>query len=334
MRFVIYGAGAIGGVLGGRLYEHGHDVVLVARGRHFEAISDHGLRLESPDGSSLLDIPAVRDPGELEFRTGDVVLLTVKSQHSAAALRTLATCLSNPVPVVCVQNGVENERQALRLFSDVYGVSVMCPAAHLDAGVVHSFSAPITGILDVGRCPAGEDDLAERITEAFRASAFASEVRPDIMRWKYRKLLTNLGNALEAVCGPDARHGPAAKAVAREGEDCLRAAGIDFASADEDTARRNGLITMRPIAGLVRPGGSSWQSLKRGTGTIETDFLNGEVVLLGRLVGVPTPANRTLQLLADGMAQRRMPPGAVSQEDFLSRVSRVASQSASDKSFR
>ena len=49
MRFVVLGAGAIGGVVGGRLAEHGHDVVLIARGAHYEAIRDNGLRIESPD---------------------------------------------------------------------------------------------------------------------------------------------------------------------------------------------------------------------------------------------------------------------------------------------
>ncbi|MFI5053850.1 MAG: 2-dehydropantoate 2-reductase N-terminal domain-containing protein, partial [Acidimicrobiia bacterium] len=49
MRYVVYGAGAIGGVVGGRLAQHGHDVVLIARGGHHDALHDAGLRVESPD---------------------------------------------------------------------------------------------------------------------------------------------------------------------------------------------------------------------------------------------------------------------------------------------
>jgi 2-dehydropantoate 2-reductase len=321
VRFVIYGAGAIGGVLGGRLHEHGHDVVLIARGSQFEAIRDHGLRVESPEGSSLVKVPVISHPADLAFAPEDVVLLTMKSQDTEVALRDLAAAVDRNVPVGCVQNGVENERVALRLFSHVYGVSVMCPASHLTPGVVQAFSAPITGILDVGCFPGGTDAVAEAIARAFRGSAFHSEVRADISRWKYRKLLTNLGNAIEAVCGPDARRGPIGELVTREGERCLRAAGIDFASTAEDAARRDGLLNVRPIGDQPRPGGSSWQSLQRQSGSIETDYLNGEIVLIGRLHDVPTPANELLQRLANDMARRRTLPGVVPVEEFLARLS-------------
>ena len=57
MRFVIYGAGGIGGVIGARLFEHGHDVALIARGAHREAIEANGLRIESLEGAQTLPVP-------------------------------------------------------------------------------------------------------------------------------------------------------------------------------------------------------------------------------------------------------------------------------------
>ena len=57
MRYVIYGAGAIGGTIGGRLAQHGHEVVSIARGAHAAAIRDHGLRLVSPDDDMLVRVP-------------------------------------------------------------------------------------------------------------------------------------------------------------------------------------------------------------------------------------------------------------------------------------
>lgn len=321
VRFVIYGAGAIGGVLGARLHDHGHDVALIARGLQFEAIRDHGLRIESSDGSSVVTVPVISHPADLDFRPDDVILLTMKSQDTAPALRVLAATVDRDVPVGCVQNGVENERAALRLFPHVFSVTVMCPASHLTPGVVQAFSAPITGILDIGCFPGGTDEVAERIAKAFRGSGFDSEVRTDILRWKYRKLLTNLGNAIEAVCGTGARRGPIGELVTREGELCLRTAGIDFASDAEDAARRGDLLTVRPIGDQARPGGSSWQSLYRRSGSIETDYLNGEIVLLGRIHGVPTPANQLLQHLATQMALDGTPPGAFPPEEFLARLS-------------
>ncbi len=59
MRYIIIGAGAVGGTIGGCLFQGGHDVVLVARGAHLDALRAHGLRLATPLGTDLLDIPAV-----------------------------------------------------------------------------------------------------------------------------------------------------------------------------------------------------------------------------------------------------------------------------------
>jgi 2-dehydropantoate 2-reductase len=118
------------------------------------------------------------------------------------------------------------------------------------------------------------------------------------MRWKYRKLLMNLANAVEALAGPEGRFGPLAKEAHREGKEALAAAGIDVASSEEDRARRGDLLQMAPTSSGEWQGGSSWQSLARGTGSIEAEFLNGEIVLLGGLHGVPTPVNSLLQRLA------------------------------------
>ncbi|MBV8693505.1 MAG: ketopantoate reductase family protein, partial [Actinobacteria bacterium] len=274
MRFVVYGPGAIGGVVGARLAQHGQDVALIARGAHYEAIRDRGLTIEWGDERATLDLPVVDDPAALKLTPDDVVLLAVKSQDTPGAVRALARATSGDVAVVSLQNGVDNERVLLRSFARVYGVCVMCPTAHLDPGVVQAFSTPTTGILDVGRVPDGPDDFAETLAATFRASTFASEARADITRWKYGKLLMNLSNSIDAACGPEARTSPLASLVRREGVAVLRAAGIDFVSKEEDAARRGDLLQLTPIAGSARTGASSWQSLARGTGSIEADYLN------------------------------------------------------------
>src|SRR5438445_12387948 len=100
MRYVIYGAGGIGGGIGGRLAQHGHDVTLIARGPHYEAIRDRGLTLESQEGRVALDVPVVDDPAALKFSDDDVVLLAMKSQDTAQALSALAHAASSDVAVV------------------------------------------------------------------------------------------------------------------------------------------------------------------------------------------------------------------------------------------
>ncbi|HUI25532.1 MAG TPA: 2-dehydropantoate 2-reductase N-terminal domain-containing protein [Candidatus Kryptonia bacterium] len=340
MRFVIYGAGAVGGVIGGRLAEHGGNVVLIARGAHLQAIRRDGLRIESPESTSRIDVPAVEHPAQIDWIGDDVVLLTMKTQDTAPAVRDLAAAAPLSTPIVCVQNGVENERTALRWFARVYAVCVLCPTSYLTPGVLQAWSSPTTGVLDIGRYPSGSDDLAETIATALRTASFSSVARADIMRWKYRKLLSNLGNAIEAICGPAARGGRIGEwaqrvgnaigvaaggrrlreLAQREGVACLDAAGITYASEEEDAISRKAMH-LHAIAGRRREGGSTWQSLQRRTRSIETDYLNGEIVLLGRRHGIPTPVNELLQRVANEMARAGTPPGTMSEEELLERLS-------------
>jgi 2-dehydropantoate 2-reductase len=316
VRFVVYGAGAVGGVIGARLHQHGNEVVLIARGEHLRAITRSGLRIQSPQDDLTLRISAAEHPSEVELVDGDVVILAVKSQDTGDALAALRTAAPDGIAVACAQNGVENERAALRLFEHVYGVHVMLPAAHLEPGIVQASSAPTTGMLDVGRYPSGTDETASRLSAAFNRSTFDSRSLADVMRWKYRKLIMNLGNAVEALIPPGPEQDEIADRAEQEGEACLRAAGIGFASREEDRARRGDLLQVGPIDGRHRGGGSSWQSLARVSGTIEADYLNGEIVLLGRLHGFPTPVDETLQRLANLWAAEQRPPGTMSPAEF------------------
>jgi len=121
MRLVIFGAGAIGGVVGARLHESGYAVTLIARGAHLNTIREHGLTLVTPDQRTVLAIDAVGDPGEIAWSGDEIVLLATKSQDTLGALTALRVAAGAGVPVVCLQNGVENERVALRLIDHVYG---------------------------------------------------------------------------------------------------------------------------------------------------------------------------------------------------------------------
>jgi 2-dehydropantoate 2-reductase len=317
---VIYGAGAVGGAIGGRLFEHGHDVVLVARGAHHDAVADRGLVLETPDGVVTLPVPVTRSPAEAGIRPDDVVLLCMKTQDTAAALNDLADAVDDPVPVVCVQNGVENERLALRLFPDVYGVCVMLPATHLEPGLVQAESTPVTGILDIGRYPTGTDELTDAVASDLADSTFSSRPDPAIMRSKRAKLMLNLANAIEALSGPELRGSDLHRRAIAEARAVFAAAGLDVSTEEEDRARRGDILQRKPIRGRTRGGGSTWQSFARGTGSIETDHLNGEIVLLGRLHGIPTPVNEALQRLARQHARALTPAGSVPAEALLEAV--------------
>lgn len=326
MRFVIYGAGALGGTIGAQLHRAGRDVVLIARGRHLERLQSDGLRFQTPDGEERLAIPAVGSAVEAEVGAGDIVMLAVKTQDSAGALEQLAALAADQLVLVCAQNGVENERLALRRFADVYGMLVYLPAQHIEPGVVQCFAAPNRGILDLGRAPSGLDECAASIAASLSEAGFASQTRGDIMRWKYAKLLANLGNAVEALFGPAASRGEWSARARAEALECYRAADIDCASEAEVAERRtSGASNPRPVGGNSHGGGSSWQSLARGSGTIEADYLNGEIVLLGRLYGVATPVNAALAQVAARMARNGEPVGSADPASVERTVERVSS---------
>jgi len=326
MRYVVLGAGAIGGVVGARLFQAGFDVTLIARGAHLEVLQARGVRIESPTSTDIVPLPAVGHPREVDWRTDHIVLMAVKSHQTSAALSGLAEVAPPQTPIVCMQNGLANEPAALRLFPHVQGVSVACPTSHLEPGVVQAWSTPVTGLLDIGRYPAGFDQITEAVAADLRAATFDSHPVDDIRRWKHRKLLTNLGNAVEAVCGLHERRGPLGDMLIAEGEAVLSAARLEAATAEEDRIRRADLIQLGEIGGQTRAGGSSWQSMQRGTGDIETDYLNGEIVLLGRIHGVPTPANDLLQHLARELAANRHDLGAISAAKILEQLDKERKQ--------
>jgi 2-dehydropantoate 2-reductase len=322
MRYVVLGAGAIGGTIGGRLADAGHDVLLVARGEHLKALQDNGMRLAMPDRVIERQIPAAAVE-DLVLTDQDVLLMATKVQDSQPLLARVAGLCDGALPVVCAQNGVAGERLALRRFARVYGMCVMLPATHLEPGRIVAAGAPYSGMLDVGRYPSGSDPVAEQVAEALRDSGFRSDVQDGIMRWKYAKLLRNVGNAIQVLLGDD-REDDAVRDLDRraraEAESVLTTAGIDWASDEEWDRHRGSDVRVAPVEGVQRGGGSSWQSAARGLPTVESDFLNGEIALLGRLHGVPTPMNALLQREANALVRRGDRPGSVTADDLLSRL--------------
>lgn len=329
MRYVIIGAGGIGGAIGGRLADAGRDVVLVARGANARALRESGLRLGTPDRIIEVHPPVVESVAELPLREDDVLLLCVKSQDTAALLAQIAplpvgdATAGEALPIVCAQNGTSNEFEALRLFRNVHGIGLMLQATHLQPGRVSATGWPVTGVLEIGRYPRGSDELDRRIAEDLCASGFVADVREDVMAWKRAKLVRNLRNALEAMCGPEPQ-GEAAERCERiralamdEARACFAAANLSIVTPQEwDERQSPQRMRAKPVEGQSRSGGSTWQSVTRGLGAVETDYLNGDIVQIGRMVGVPTPVNERIQtamwsFLRSGAAAGSLDPAAI-----------------------
>ncbi|WP_037868898.1 ketopantoate reductase family protein [Streptomyces sp. SPB074] len=335
MRYIVIGTGAVGGTVGARLAGGGREVVCVARGAHREALERDGLRLVTPEGEHAYRLPVVGGPEELgELRADDVLLLAVKSQDTVAALDAWAPrpvagggTAGERLPVLCLQNGVVNERVALRRFARVVGVCVWMPSTYLEAGVVGAGGVPLTGILHLGSYPPGRPEpVLDAVAADLRASRFDAPLPEDVMPWKYAKLLDNLPNAIEALLGP--LEGPEALALVAEaraeGAAVLAAAGIVTVGEEEARRVRGERVRLLPVPGVPRGGGSTWQSLRRGASSVEADWLNGEIVLLGRLHGVPTPVNETLRALVNELARAGGGPGAYTPAGLRERIEAAA----------
>jgi 2-dehydropantoate 2-reductase len=320
MRIIVYGIGAIGGAIAAQLSLSGHSVIGIARGKQLDAVRSSGLSLLTPQGVRTARFPVCADPAEISFAADDIVFLTMKSPDTAAALQRLRTVGVLAQPVFCFQNGVANEALALRFFENVYGVTVMLPADYDTPGEVAAYFAPKVGAFDIGRYPSGSDETAENLCRVLNASGFIANLRTDVMSSKYRKLLSNLRNIIDAVLA-DPRLQEKWHAIARaEAEAVLNAVGIDW---DKSDALARDELVMSAVPGRARIGSSTLQSIVRRTGSLETDFLNGEIVLLGRLHGIETPVNAAFCKLSIELANGRMQPQTAGDDTIVSLIGAI-----------
>jgi 2-dehydropantoate 2-reductase len=309
MRFIVVGAGGVGGTIGASLIETGNEVTLVARGAHGAAIAERGLRFTTPETTTVVHAEVVTSVDDLSGITGDdVVIIAAKSQDTNRIVTDLARVVPQRAAVVCAQNGLENERTASRFFPRVYGMWVTVAGTHLRPGEVAVHSSPLRGALPVGRFPAGIDDTVTALCALLREAHFLSRPVEDIQPLKRAKFLINLGNAIQASIGPGADADRIRELAVVEALACFQAAGLAVVPAEQ---ARAGFAEITDSMRETYVGSSTFQSLARRSGAVETDYLNGEVVLLGRLHTVPTPVNWALQQVARRMADERTTPGSV-----------------------
>jgi 2-dehydropantoate 2-reductase len=329
MRFVVFGAGAIGSGIGGHLHRTGHTTLIVGRPAHVNRIRGHGLRLVTAEHTHTVSVPAVSRADDVGFTDGDVVLLCVKSQDTDQALVEIRAAGGDPrtLPILCCQNSITNEPAALRYFARVYGVLIVVPGIFLEPGVVFNPSRGNAGFIEVGQFPNGSDALSVEVARALSAASYAAYANPDVMAAKGAKMLSNLGNAMGAITDGQGDNTNYMTQVRREAERCFQAAGVPYESPEAFGKRSREQHRQSELPPGVRNLGSSWQSLQRGLGSIEADFLNGEIVRLGRLHAVPTPYNEVLQEVANSMAARREKPGKFTAQDLESQAAtRAATQ--------
>jgi len=332
MRFVVCGAGAIGGVIGGQLARAGLDVTFIEKNRaHSDAIERQGLVLKGVHGTHAVRVPVVREAREAGLGAGDALVLAVKSQHTDAAAAELKAAAGRELPVFCAQNGVRNEEMAGRHFREVHGVMVLIGSKHLVPGeVVHTSSGP----LGVGVWPTGLGPSAREFAAAVGKTELPVYTTENVRAAKWNKMLMNLNNAtmgLTGLSGQEARSDREARAfmadVNEEGLRVLRAAGIGVEGPPGVGSIEEQIRWLRSDAPgpavppeEARGYASLWQDLHHRRGEVEADYFNGEIVRLGREAGVPTPYSSLLLALIGEMAAARERPGKYTIRDLRARL--------------
>lgn len=188
-------------------------------------------------------------------------------------------------------------------------------------GEVVNHADPVPAVLWLGRYPAGKDATVDRTATDLRRAGFTVHPVPDITAHKAAKLLGNLVNSLDALYQPSELRDAAVAALRDEARAVYAAAGIVPATPDP------GDLRVADVPGRARVGNSTRQSLARSA-TPETDYLDGEIVLLGRLHGVPVPANAAVQARIHRAVAEGIPAGSLNDADLAATLPGLATGAA------
>jgi 2-dehydropantoate 2-reductase len=337
MRIAIVGAGAVGCFLAARLSSAGHDPLLIGRDEQVAAINRDGLLVRDAHGGERRY--RLRAAVALDERP-DLALLTVKTQDVAAACQDIKPQVEG-VPVVAMQNGVWGDRIAADVLGrdNVLGAVVMCATSYLQPGEI---SVQFDGWLIAGESFGAVRPRTHQVVAVLRGG-LPTYMSRRLLRTRWSKLIYNLMNGLSAATGlpqPELVRRPGGAQLAvrtlQEGYRVARATGARLdhglyglspsalrhdpnaslvallqstmttmlAVAPEAAAERVLAVASRSRLNRIAIRGSTWQSIQRGKPS-EIEYLNGEIVRLGRQLGMPTPYNeRVVEMVHEAETAR------------------------------
>ncbi|MFT4002211.1 MAG: 2-dehydropantoate 2-reductase N-terminal domain-containing protein [Rhizobium sp.] len=329
-RYIIIGAGAVGASLAAQFEGAGIAYVLVGRGTQIRHIRQNGLTYQRPVGTQAIRLNAADTAEPPELRVDDILVLAVKAQdvEDASTFWSRRPVASVPetggfrLPIVTLQNGLAAEPLASRRFARVYGASILTPARFTETGTVVAGGSPQVGAVTLGLYPSGLDDTGRAIVADFAKANYLAEARADITRWKAAKLVYNVKNALEIFEGSPEDVASIGESLSQEADAVLKAAGYDIAQPAERQVSIAGWGAA-PDSGIKPGQQSTWQSFVRGV-PHEIDYLNGEIVQLGRIHGIDTPWNSAVQEAVARLTLAGGRPGSLTLADIRAIVPKSA----------
>ena len=286
MKVAVMGAGAVGCYYGAMLARAGHEVVLIGRASHVEAVRANGLRLETKAFDEQVKLDASTEAGAVQG--AHLVLFCVKSTDTESAAAQIKPHLSPDALVLTLQNGVDNDER----------VRSVLPSSDVAAAVVY-VATEMAGPGHVKHHGRGELVIApsrssEQVAQHLAAAGVPTQISDNVRGSLWAKLVLNCAyNALSAITqlpyGEVVKGQGVAEVIRDVVAECLAVAKAEGVAIPGDTD-----AAVRGIAEtLPSQYSSTAQDLARGKPS-EIDHLNGFVVRRGEALGVPTPANRVL----------------------------------------
>lgn len=302
MKICILGAGALGSTFGAWLSEAGHPTWLLNRpNRHIEEVRRHGLTIEGPQGARNVKVLTATAPEEIG--PVDLIVVLVKSFATRTAIEAAFSLVGPHTAVMSLQNGLGHED----LLAEVVGRDKVIAGKTYVGGVQVSPGVVRSGVAGkhtiIGELDGLNTPRVQAVAEVFTSAGLATAVSENILGAMWDKLLVNVcTGALTGITMltygqlysmPVLRE-TALSAVA-EALSVARAAGIRLSI---DSPEQAWSLASKGLPAAFKT--SMLQSLQKGSMT-EIDFINGAVVRLGRIHGVPTPVNTTLVACIKGI---------------------------------
>jgi 2-dehydropantoate 2-reductase len=341
VRVLVFGAGAIGIYIGGSLAAAGHPVTFIARPAAAEVIRAKGLRLRfGAEEKIVREVSAAGSPAEaLTAGPYDFMIFALKSFDTVAALAQLREATAVPPPILCLQNGVDNEPEIARTFGAEWVI-----AGTVTTAVSRSGAGEIRVERERGIGIALGHPLSASIVDVLVADAgLRARAYPAAGPMKWSKLLTNLvGSATSAILDmpvaelfADRRLFALERAALRECLAVMRALNLAPVDLPGTPVRALAFAVERLPAFLSQPllkrGAGAGRGGKRpsfhidlhsGRGQTEVRWLHGAVARHGAERGVPTPVNQTLAETLDALSA-----GRLNKEDFRRKPEALLRQS-------
>jgi 2-dehydropantoate 2-reductase len=316
-RVAVYGAGAVGGYLGGKLARTGLvDVTLIARPRIVCAIAERGLVIHDLNGEELSRPRAVESVEDV--RPVDAALLTVRTYDVGASIPDLRRLLGDRGILLALQNGVGTDEVLAESLGRerVFPCTLTVSAGMEEPGVITRYgrSGGIALSSMDGRA------VPEWVVRVFEATGLPTVIVRDYRSLRWSKLLLNMlaapASAIldmdidQLMCDPHIFR--LERRAFLEASAVMQAAGIRAVSLPGYPVPLARLAMGLPaslaqrtlgrrIAG-ARSGRSPGMRADMKRGKSEIDCFNGAIAREGDRLGVPTPANHALTELTEKLA--------------------------------